>query len=485
MNDQSSIKDLMNHSQEEIDQLLYGKKDNTVFFTDGMPDGMALYQAGIENIISLGTPEQKGVLNRASIVSYIASRWNTGRPLHKKIIVCAAKDTRQEWKALLNQLYVSLNDSDYLPEQILKYEFLPQKHYLKCDAISDAMSKDLNKFTNEIKAYKEQQEEQENPRPGNVLEYLESGRFTADQSRFQKGADAKTGFSQLDKKMGGGLYAGLYVLGAVPTLGKTTFILQIADQIAEQKKPVLFFSMEQSRLELVTKSITRIARDLYPGSQNEIKTSLQIRRGETTDKVQEAFNKYKNKIAANINIIEGNFETTVATISSAVQRFIERTKTRPVVIVDYLQILQPSKQTKASDPRLLVDQNVTELKRLSRNYEIPVIVISSFNRTNYKQTVDYESFKETSGIEYTADVLLGLEYKVIETLKGKEEQNTIREKVNEAKTKPEREIKLRCLKNRYGQSCFEIGFKYYPKYDYFREDTERIIKEEFKGIKAR
>ena len=42
-----------------------------------------------------------------------------------------------------------------------------------------------------------------------------------------------TGFAQLDTELDGGLYAGLYVLGAVSSLGKTTFLLQTADQIAE------------------------------------------------------------------------------------------------------------------------------------------------------------------------------------------------------------------------------------------------------------
>lgn len=49
-----------------------------------------------------------------------------------------------------------------------------------------------------------------------------------------------TGFSNLDKALDGGLYPQLYIIGAVSSLGKTTFTLQIADSIARQKRPVFF-----------------------------------------------------------------------------------------------------------------------------------------------------------------------------------------------------------------------------------------------------
>lgn len=54
------------------------------------------------------------------------------------------------------------------------------------------------------------------------------------------------------------LYPGFYVLGAVSSLGKTTFMHQMADQIAYAGQEVLFFSLEQTRLELTTKSLSRI-----------------------------------------------------------------------------------------------------------------------------------------------------------------------------------------------------------------------------------
>ncbi len=51
------------------------------------------------------------------------------------------------------------------------------------------------------------------------------------------------------------LYPGLYVLGAISSLGKTTFCGQMADQLAFVGEHVLYFSLEQTRLELVTKGL--------------------------------------------------------------------------------------------------------------------------------------------------------------------------------------------------------------------------------------
>lgn len=68
---------------------------------------------------------------------------------------------------------------------------------------------------------------------------------------------AGTGFEALDCALNGGLYPGLYIFGAVSSLGKTTLLLQIADNIAASGRDVLFFSLEQSRFELMSKSISR------------------------------------------------------------------------------------------------------------------------------------------------------------------------------------------------------------------------------------
>jgi replicative DNA helicase len=68
-----------------------------------------------------------------------------------------------------------------------------------------------------------------------------------------------TGFKALDNILDDGLYEGLYIISAAHSSGKTSFALQIADQIAQQEQDVLIFSLEMARVELMAKSISRIS----------------------------------------------------------------------------------------------------------------------------------------------------------------------------------------------------------------------------------
>lgn len=71
-----------------------------------------------------------------------------------------------------------------------------------------------------------------------------------------------TGFAKLDQVLDGGLYEGLHIVGAISSLGKTTLVLQIADQIAAAGNDVLVFSLEMARTQLMSKSISRHTSEL-------------------------------------------------------------------------------------------------------------------------------------------------------------------------------------------------------------------------------
>ena len=67
------------------------------------------------------------------------------------------------------------------------------------------------------------------------------------------------GFEKIDKLLNGGLPNGFITLGAIPSLGKTTFMLQVADNMASlDNTKVLFFSLEMSRYNLISKSLSRL-----------------------------------------------------------------------------------------------------------------------------------------------------------------------------------------------------------------------------------
>ena len=166
-------------------------------------------------------------------------------------------------------------------------------------------------------------------------------------------------------------------------------------------------------------------------------------------------------------IIDGIFSMTVEDIENVVTQFITAHKCKPVVIVDYLQIVAPSMSMdgrRKMDTREAVDHIVHRLKALQSQYDLTVIVISSLNRQNYLTPIDFESFKESGGIEYTADVIWGLQLSVMSNeLFGRE--GKIKEKrdmVRKAKLASPRNIDLVCLKNRFGPSSYTVQFKRYP-----------------------
>ena len=273
----------------------------------------------------------------------------------------------------------------------------------------------------------------------------------------------------------------LYVIGAAPGIGKTTYALQLADHIASTERPVLFFSLEMSQMELVSKSIARTAREMFPSDQRDLKTSIQIRKGEANnEKMDAAEEKYVDECGYYMNIIQGDFYTNLDTIRATIEGFLKCDLTdaygpeakKPVVIIDYLQAIKESESSRAKDIRSATDEKTITLKQIARDCEIPVIAISSFNRSNYMKTIDFESFKESGGIEFTADVVIGLQFSIVDDFDGKN-VNSERAKLAKEKEKPERDVSLKCVKNRYGVSSFDIKYKYYAAYDYFREIPRR------------
>ena len=333
----------------------------------------------------------------------------------------------------------------------------------------------------DAKAFKERvkQAHDSATRPDNTSSYIDLF-MQKEIAELRERSNIKTGFADLDK-MSGGLYPGLYVIGATSSLGKTTFIHQIADQLAGQGQEILFFSLEQSRLELVSKSLARITRQMQQGTLKGTTkpesitpvTSLEIRKGAGGGVVDLAAAEYKKRVADRMSIIEGNFSCDISYIANYVRRYIERTGSRPIVIIDYLQILQPATEDRRGTTKETIDLTVTELKRISRENNLTVFVVSSVNRTNYLNPIDFESLKESGGIEYTADVIWGLQFNVInEPLFTKDKATAEkREKIRQAKAAKVRDIELVCLKNRYGIASFSCLFDYMPEYDLFTQRT--------------
>ena len=298
-----------------------------------------------------------------------------------------------------------------------------------------------------------------------------------------------TGIKELDKILDGGLYAGLYFVGAISSLGKTTFCLQIADNIAAAGQDVLIFSLEMARKELIAKSVSRHSL-LEDVKQNNDTKSAKTTRGILTGSRYKDYNKTERKIiedalisyskyANNIYIHEGIGDIGVEEVRETVERHIRLTGNKPLVLIDYVQILAPHNE-RASDKQN-TDKAVLELKRLSRDYDIVIIGISSFNRDNYTQPVSMGSFKESGAIEYGSDCLIGLQYFGMDYDESEGEKDRLKrvrgifkDVIKESKQGEPIDVQVKVLKARNGLKGDTV-LKFYPKFNYFT-DTKEIEK---------
>ena len=116
-----------------------------------------------------------------------------------------------------------------------------------------------------------------------------------------------------------------------------------------------------------------------------------------------------------------------------------------------------------------IDEIVKQLKQLQKKQNLVVIVISSINRQNYLSPIDFDSFKETGGIEYTADVVWGLDLVAMysETYPTLKPESKKKDVIKNAKKENPRKIRLTNLKNRFGEVGYTCDFNYYPHRDLF------------------
>ncbi len=300
------------------------------------------------------------------------------------------------------------------------------------------------------------------------------------QSKYNR--PISTGFRKLDEILDGGLRRGLYVIGAISSLGKTTFCLQIADQIAESGTDVMIFSLEMSRNELIGKSISRNTLQIAmkeTGRRDYAKTFWEIMDGskykdyseKDLNRIRQAEEKYAS-YSDHVFIHEGIGKISVNDIAEAVREHKEVTGNYPVVFIDYLQILKPE------DPHFSdkqnADSNITALRQMAR--ELPIITVSSLNRESYKTggknngRVSITDLKESGGIEYGADVVLGLQFSSAGEIETDEKGKMINAyNEQEAKKQDPRYITSVTLKNRNGAVYRECEFTYIPRFNCFHE----------------
>ena len=295
-----------------------------------------------------------------------------------------------------------------------------------------------------------------------------------------------TGFAQLDLILGGykrggevishgGLRPGLVVLGAETGVGKTSFLLQIADAIAEKTdRDIALFALEMSKEEMLKRSFCRLGTeygqdyDFWSLSDRARLENTRTTETEESSAFWEIYDRYMGKIAPRFFVYEPeNYEPMSPSSMRYKIKLHQQTRGKaPIVIVDYLQILGADSEEfgRKLDERTKTNAIIYALKQLAMELDTTVIVVSAFNRASAGNTEPrLSAFKESGTIEYTADLALVLSRKP----GGKTDENGFF--VDDEKDDQPRNMILSVLKNRHGKSGKHIAFEFDSKHFKFTE----------------
>ena len=199
-----------------------------------------------------------------------------------------------------------------------------------------------------------------------------------------------TGITKLDRAMAGLHKEELTTIGARPGVGKTILGMQIALNIARNKKKVMFTSLEMS----VTQLCERII------SANTDIDSLRLRTGD----IKEHEWKQAFKVAAAYSLDNFLFDKT----SRNVQHI--RTKIRKyrpdLVVIDYLQLLQSA--TKEQSREREIASITRDLKLMTLEFKIPIVILSQLNRNAEGNRPTMADLRESGAIEQDSDNIIFL-----------------------------------------------------------------------------
>lgn len=305
-----------------------------------------------------------------------------------------------------------------------------------------------------------------------------------------------TGFPRLDRALNGGLPVGLTELAAVSSMGKTTLVTQIADNIALSGRLVQFVSAEQGDDEISAKTISRYAAiideeggwqmkaDLTAFEINDLRTRTEWEQKKDTDEriarkvavYEQAWEFYREEIAPHIFYQAPSTAPSVKDIVNVAYALKQVHGESPVIVVDYLQLLMPSSE-RLSD-KAAIDRNVSSLRRLAKELRTPIVCICSMNRTGQESAIDTSSLNGSGGIEYSGDVILGLEpYGMSDDEELRKASNAYdskrraKELVSKAKRAADRKLELVFLKNRFGAIAEPVALVYDAPHNLMREAT--------------
>ena len=206
-----------------------------------------------------------------------------------------------------------------------------------------------------------------------------------------------TGFIDLDYKTSGLQPSDLILVAARPSMGKTAFVLNIAQHVAfKQNRTVAIFSLEMSKEQLVTRMI----------ALDSLVNSQKIQTGQLVDDEWDKIMESTEVIADAPIFVDDNSAITVADLRSKCRK-LKQNNDLGLIIIDYLQLMSTNKHVESRQQ--FISDTSRALKVLARELNVPVIALSQLNRAvdsrpDHKPVL--ADLRESGAIEQDSDVVM-------------------------------------------------------------------------------
>lgn len=285
----------------------------------------------------------------------------------------------------------------------------------------EAVTKDVNGFITRLMPYLSQgfDMRQEREKAAEIEAYNHSGPGMVDlflqDVQTPRYKPISSGIKTLDRATGGGfINESVVMLGAAPGMGKTALISQVCENIAAAgAADVLYINLEMSREVLLARSIARIANERGGTvTVNEILRGYKWDAG-TREVIAMAADEYKASIAGHLIYNPGKPETDLDKIMEKIENERRRIGHAPIVCLDYLQLLTGRKDEDTID---VIKRAMQTFKQYANDNHTIVFIVTANNRDSMKTGESgLNSGRDSSNIEYGADLHMGLEYASVGT----------------------------------------------------------------------
>ena len=211
----------------------------------------------------------------------------------------------------------------------------------------------------------------------------------------------KTGFTDLDEKTTGLQPSDLVLIAARPSMGKTAFALNIAQNVAFKNNGcVVIFSLEMSKEQLVTRLL----------SMESHVDSQKLRKGQLADDDWYRIGESASVIARSGMIIDDTPGIPISEIRSKCRKYALDHDIK-LVIIDYLQLIASASGSRSDNRTQEVAEISRSLKALARELKVPVVALSQLSRAP-EQRPDHRpmmsDLRESGAIEQDADIVMFL-----------------------------------------------------------------------------